>query len=61
MKIKVYDILSDRVDAGIAFGLNRAFKHTDHPTREQLADDLHLNIMVSIDEIFSFEDECDDV
>ena len=35
---KTWPALSDALEVGARFGVNRAYKHTDTPTREQIAE-----------------------
>ena len=37
-KVKIYPVLAEAVETGVAYGLNRAYKHTDTPTRETMAE-----------------------
>ena len=40
---------------GVAYGLNRAYKHIDNPTTEQIAEKIRQAIMREICEFFEFE------
>lgn len=57
MKARLRVVLDRAIEEGIAYGLNRAYKHTEKPTREQIAEQLDIAIWGSIDEVVSFEDE----
>jgi hypothetical protein len=55
MKIKLYKMIEMAVDQGIGHGLNRAFKHTDQPTRCQMHTEIEREVMNSICEFFVFD------
>ena len=55
MKPKSYKIVEMAVGQGIGFGLNRAFKHTDEPTREQIHAEVEREIMLALSEYFEFD------
>lgn len=59
MKARMRVVIERAIEEGIGFGLNRAFKHTDNPTREAIAAALEIAIMGSIDEVVSFEKDAD--
>lgn len=44
------------VDQGVECGLNRAFKHTDEPTREQIHAEIEREIMTAICEYLTFDE-----
>ena len=49
--------LLDRcIEDGVAVGLRRAFKHTDQPTEDALAEEIQRAVMVQIDEWFTFKE-----
>lgn len=33
VRINAYDVISSAIEAGVNYGLNRAYKHTDKPDR----------------------------
>lgn len=54
VRLKVYDILADKVEEGVRVGLMRAYKHTDAPTREQLEEHLHREVMCALSEVLDY-------
>lgn len=57
IKFKTYAIIQCAVEEGIAYGLNRAYKHTEDPGREQVATEIEQAVMFSLTEIIDFEGE----
>ena len=62
MKIKLYGIMSDAIDTGIQFGINRFNKHRSEnyvhdEDRDALLNSIHDEVMNSLCNIFSFDDE----
>jgi hypothetical protein len=53
----VYPVIARAVEEGIGFGLNRAFKHTNHPTREALVAHIEREVMNTLDEVLDYGDE----
>lgn len=60
MRPNEYLILSEAVESGVEFGWNRAHKHCDNPTPEQIKDAIHNSVMASISEYFLFDEVRDD-
>ena len=56
MKPNEYRVLQEAIETGIAFGIGRAFKHTDVPSREFLHENLEREIMNSLCDWFVFEE-----
>jgi hypothetical protein len=42
------------IENGLAFGLNRAYKHTDEPTKDQILDAIEQALMEEIHQWFEF-------
>lgn len=55
MKANYWKIIEMAVDQGVECGLNRAFKHTDEPTREQIHAEVEREIMLALSEYFEFD------
>ncbi len=55
VKVKLYDILSRYVEEGVRYGISRAYKHTDSPSREGIEEAVHNAVMNSICEVLDFE------
>ena len=56
MKVKEYTVLSDCVERGVQLGMNRAYKHTDFPTNDQLMSTMFDAVLSEICEYFDFDD-----
>lgn len=57
IRAKVYPLMRDAVEVGVAYGVARAYKHTDTPSREQLREAVEQAVMQEISERFSFSDD----
>jgi hypothetical protein len=55
--IKPYPFFCDLIEGGINRGWNRAHKHTDKPTEEQVKDAIYEAVMGDICEACDFHDE----
>ena len=55
LRVKVYPVLCEAVERGVAYGLNRAYKHTETPTREQIAEAVEHAVLHEICEWFDVE------
>ena len=55
MKVKMYELIQECVENGVSIGFNRAHKHTDTPTDENLQNSIIDSVMMEICERFSFE------
>lgn len=60
MKAKEYLLLARCVEDGIQYGINRAHKHTESPTREHLVREIENAVMNEICTWFNFEDSYDE-
>lgn len=62
IRARVYPLMTETVEAGIAYGLQRADKHADDvltdAQRARVLDQVHLAVMDAICERFEFEDDC---
>jgi hypothetical protein len=43
--LKTYSIIADTVAQGVAIGVNRAYKHTDDPSRESLMESVEREVL----------------
>ena len=57
MKPKVYPVLEMAVEDGVAYGVNRAYKYTDDPSRDEFIAQLTDSVMNSLCEWFDMSDE----
>jgi len=60
MRVKERSLLENCIERGVALGVNRAYKHTDTPSRMEIADSVDREVWVAIDEFFSFDSEDDE-
>lgn len=51
-----YSRLSKCVESGISGGWNKAHKHTDKPSEEDLKEQIHNYVMLNINEEFQFKE-----
>ena len=54
VKAKVYDLMSKAVEDGVSYGLHRAYKYSDNPSKEDVEETIRLAVMSSICEWFEF-------
>lgn len=55
IRFKTYWIIQRAVEEGIAYGLNRAHKHEDNPTKDKISIEIEQAVMSALDEIIDFE------
>jgi len=56
---KTYLLLDRCIEEGVRYGLNRAYKHTDSPTREHMENEIAMAIMHEITEWFEIKQGVD--
>ena len=56
LKVNTYAVLEECIEIGIDGGMNRAYKHIDNPTEEQIKEELLRYIMLQTCEKFKFDD-----
>ena len=56
MKPKFHKILEMAVEQGVSYGYRRAHKHIENPTEGAIIDNVVEQVMNSLDEYFTFED-----
>lgn len=56
LKPKTYQLLGRCIEDGVRFGITRAYKYTDKPTKEQMYDEIEKAIMYEICEWFHIDD-----
>jgi hypothetical protein len=57
MKPKFRVILEQAIGEGVRYGYRRAHKHIENPTEEQICEHIEEQVMNSLDEYFTFDDE----
>lgn len=58
--VKTYGLMSDAIERGVSWGLARAHKHTEAPTRQIVEECIHDAIMLELAEVFDFDDDEDE-
>lgn len=56
MKPRTYQVLTMAVEEGVAYGVHRAYKHSDNPTQEYMTNCIADAVLNSICEWFDLED-----
>jgi hypothetical protein len=56
MQVKEYTVLTDCVERGVAFGMARAYKHSDTPLPEYINGQIVDAVLVEISEYFNFKE-----
>ena len=59
MKPDAYKLLEQCVEDGVAYGINRAYKHNDAPTPAQIQEKITQAVMHEICEWFQFDPRCE--
>ena len=54
LKLKLYTVISRAVEEGVGYGVARAFKYSDAPSRESLIDHVAREVMNSLDEVVDY-------
>ena len=57
VRVKAYDVVQRAVEEGARYAANRAFKHTDRPTPENIADVCEREVMNALCEVLEFGDD----
>lgn len=55
LKLRVYEVVSRAVDEGISYGLNRAYKYADNPTREDFEERIRDAVMSALCDVVDFD------
>ena len=57
MKVRAYVVLRRAVEEGVAYGWQRAHKHTDSPGGEAVQDQIVTAVLSEVSEVFTFDHE----
>ena len=57
MKAKTYQLIQECVENGVQLGFNRAHKHTDTPSNDELQNKIIDSVMLEICEWFTFDED----
>jgi hypothetical protein len=55
MRVNEYVVLSECIEAGVRYGVSRAFKYTDEPSQSEIERDVESAVMSAICEKFIFD------
>lgn len=53
--VRVYAVINDAVERGCAHGVARAYKHTEHPSREAIAEACAHAVMLELNEVLRWD------
>lgn len=53
--LRAYDIVSDAVERGVQRGMTRAYKHTNDPSSDYIADQVEQAVLGELCEVLDFE------
>lgn len=56
MRLRAYDIVTRAVEEGVGFGITRAYKHSEAPTREALVDAVEQEVKANLCDVINFND-----
>jgi hypothetical protein len=57
MRPKFHKVLETAIEDGVKYGYSRAHKHVENPTEGAIIDSIVEQVMNSLDDWFTFEDE----
>jgi hypothetical protein len=57
IKINAYKVIDDAVDRAIRYGYQRAHKHNDDPSENQIIEEIQRAVMNELCELFVFDSE----
>ena len=55
IKVRLYNILADRIEKHISVGYSRSYKYTEGPTRQDIERCIYEEIMLGLKEIIDFD------
>ena len=58
---RVYPLLAEAIEAGVAYGLRRAYKYNDAPTRDELEEQVVREVLNAVMERFDVKEVGDEV
>ena len=56
VRINAYEAVVRAVEEGVAYGYQRAFKHTDSPSEEQIKDEIGVAVTNALCEVLIFDE-----
>ncbi len=55
VRINAYSVISEAVERGTAYGVHRAYKHTNKPSHDAIAEAVRDAVMSELCEVLLFE------
>ena len=55
IRVNTYDVIVRAVEGGVTYGMNRAHKHTDNPTRETTTEAITNAVISELCEVLMFD------
>ena len=55
-RVRLYEVVARAVEEGAEYGVQRAYKYTADPTREQIAEDVSTAVISALCEVIDFGD-----
>jgi len=52
--VNIYTVLSRAVEEGAHYGVNRAYKHTDTPSRDTIIYEVEMAVMNALSEVVDY-------
>jgi len=56
IKIRGWSVVCQAVESSVAYGVGRAFKHTDRPTQEEIIEEVEMAVMSALSDVLDFGD-----
>ena len=54
--VKIYPVMARCIEEGVAYGITRAYKHTDSPSKEQIKEAIEQAVIDELCIWFKFDD-----
>lgn len=59
MKAKEFELISKCIEDGVEYGISRAYKYNESPSRKDLSEEIQRALLNEICEWWHFEDEAE--
>jgi hypothetical protein len=53
--MRIYSIIDDAVERGVNYGMYRAHKHDDNPSKDAIKDAIQSGVMYELTEVIDFD------
>lgn len=57
LTVNTFSVIARCVEEGVAYGINRSYKHTDSPSKEQIQEEIEKAVVDEICVWFKFDEE----